>query len=117
MFIVGLDFKKKDFDDLYRYIKRHNLKHVALSIYTPEIGLDHNREYISDNPCDFDYLHLVCKPDYLSVRKFYLYYYVLLIKLFIKGYREKVYDFIDYGYYIKSFIRNIFKGNNNENTV
>ena len=117
MFIIGLDFKKKDFKDLYQYIKRHNLRHVAVSIYTPEIGLDHDYEYISDNPADFDYLHLVCKPYYLSVRKFYFYYYVLLIKLFIKGYRENVYDFIDYGDYIRSFIKNIFKGNNNENTV
>ena len=117
MFIIGLDFKTKDFYDLYAYIKKHHLRHVAVSIYTPEIGLDHDKEYISDNPCDFDYLHLVCKPDYLSVKEFYFHYYILLIRLFIKGYREKVYDFIDYGDYIRSFIKNIFKVNRNESPV
>jgi len=110
MFIVGLDFKKQDFDDLYRYVVKHDLKHVAVSIYTPEIGNDKDVTYISDDLSHFDYLHLVCKPHYLSVRKYYYYYHILLIKLFIKAYRQKVYSFIDYKYYIKTFISNIIFG-------
>ncbi|MBQ6127021.1 MAG: hypothetical protein IJI77_08405 [Erysipelotrichaceae bacterium] len=39
----------------------------------------------------------------------YLHYYILLIRLFLKGRREGVYDFIDYGAYIRSFIGNIFR--------
>ena len=115
MFIVGLDFKGKDFRELYDYIVRHDLKHVAVSIYTPEMGMDHGMEYITDDPSHFDYLHLVCKPEHLSVRMWYFHYYVLLIRLFLKGRREGVYDFIDYGEYIRSFIGNIFRqrGENN----
>lgn len=118
MFIVDFEFKRKDFSDLYKWIKKHNLKHVAVSIYTPEMGLDNYLEYndkmITDNPSHFDYLHLVAKPTYLSVRKYYFYYYMLMIKLFLKAKREGVYDFIDYGDYIKSFIRNMFKKRSND---
>ena len=109
MFILGLDFRGKDFRDLYAYIKKHQLKYVAVSIYTPELGLETEEEYITSDPSDFDYLHLVCRPKYLSVRMWYLHYYLLLIRLFLKGRRERVYDFIDYGAYIRSFIGNIFK--------
>lgn len=108
MFILGLDYVGRDFSDLYAYIKKHDLKHVAVSIYTPELGISKDVEYITDDLTHFDYLHLVCKPDHLSVRSWYFHYYVLLIKLFLKARRDGVYDFIDYGDYIRSFIRNIF---------
>ena len=66
MFIVDLDFTRKDFKDLYKWIKEHNLKHVAISIFTPEMGLEKFSQYkdlmITDNPSHFDYLHLVAKP-------------------------------------------------------
>lgn len=113
MFIIDLDFKKKDFKNLYKWIKNHNLKHVAVSIFTPELGLETYEEYkdriITDNPSHFDYLHLVAKPSNMSVKRFYFNYYILLVKLFLKAKKEGVYDFIDYGDYIRSFIRNIFK--------
>ena len=114
MFILGLDFIKKDFDELYRYIVDRDLRHVAVSIYTPEKGNKHDYEYISDNPSDFDYIHLVCKPKNISVRRYYFYYYILLIKLFIRAYRQGVYSFIDYKYYIKSFLKNIISGRVND---
>ncbi len=114
MFILGLDYKGKDFSDLYSYVKKHDLKHVAVSIYTPELGLDREAEYITDDPCDFDYLHLVARPVHLSVRRWNFHYHVLLIRLFLKARRDGVYDFIDYGDYIRCFIRNIFaKGEGN----
>lgn len=109
MFILGLDFSRKDFYDLYSYIREKDLKHVAVSIYTPELGMNHQEEYITSNPCDFDYLHLVCKPKYLSIRAYYFHYYILLIRLFLKGKRDGIYDFIDYGDYIRSFIKKILK--------
>lgn len=118
MFIVDLDFTKKDFKDLYKWIKKHNLKHVAISIFTPELGLETYNQYkdriITDNPSHFDYLHLVAKPSKMGVKKYYFYYYILLIKLFLKAKKEGVYDFIDYGDYIKSFISNIFKKRSND---
>lgn len=118
MFIIDLDFRKKDFRNLYKWINEHSLKHVAVSIFTPEMGLPTFEEYkdrmITDNPSHFDYLHLVASPTNLSVKKFYLYYYILLIKLFLKAKKEGVYDFIDYGDYINSFIMNIFGKRKND---
>ena len=113
MFILGLDFETKDFKSLYKWIKKHKLRHVATSIFTPEFGIETYDMYkdrlITDNPSHWDYLHLVAKPTRMSVKRYYLNYYILLIKLFLKAKKEGVYDFIDYGDYIKSFIFNIFK--------
>jgi radical SAM superfamily enzyme YgiQ (UPF0313 family) len=113
MFIIGLDYTTKNFKNLYKWIKSHHLKHVAISIYTPEMGIESYNTYkdslITDNPSHWDYLHLVAKPDKMSVKRYYFNYYKLLIKLFLKAQREGVYDFIDYKDYIKSFIKNIFK--------
>lgn len=120
LFIVDLDFKRRDFHDLYRWIKAHKLKHVAVSIYTPEPGLESFAEYkdtlLTDDMRYYDYLHLVCKPKNLPVGEYYREYYLLLIRLFMKAKREGVYDFIDYGYYIRTFWRGFFglKGKKNE---
>ncbi len=112
MFILDLDFKRADFKLLYRYVKENNLRHVAVSIYTPEMGLESSEAFkdrlITDNPSHYDYLHLVAKPEHMSVRGFYLQYYKLLIRFFLRAKKEGVYDFIDYGDYVKSFIHNIF---------
>lgn len=118
MFITDLNFKAKDFKNLYRWIKSHHLKHVAISIFTPEMGLENYKEYkdrlITNNPSHYDYLHLVVKPYNMGVKRYYLYYYILLIKLFLKAKKEGVYDFIDYNDYIKSLISNIFKKRSND---
>lgn len=113
MFILDLDFVPADFKKLYKWIKSHEIKHVAVSIFTPEIGMETYDEYkdriITDNPSHFDYLHLVASPGRISVKKYYMCYYILLIKLFLKAKKDGIYDFLDYGYYIKSFIGNMFK--------
>jgi len=108
MFILGLDFTGHDFRQLYSYIKIHDLKHVAVSVYTPELGISDKTDYITDDLTHFDYLHLVSKPEKLSVRGWYFHYYILLVRLFLKARKDGVYDFLDYGDYIRSFIRNIF---------
>ncbi len=111
MFIIDLDYKAKDFKQLYQWIRRQKLRHVAISIYTPEMGLPTYEEYkdrfITDNPSHWDYLHVVAKPEYMSVKRYYFHYYKLLIKLFLKAWREGVYDFLDYKSYIFSFIKNM----------
>ena len=113
MFIVDIDYTAKDFKNLYKWIKSHNLKHVAVSIFTPEMGIETYDKYknrlITQNPSHWDYLHLVAKPTKMSVRRYYYCYYKLMIKLFLKAQREGVYDFIDYKDYIISFVRNICK--------
>ena len=112
MFILSLDFESKDFKELYKWIKSHNLKHVAISIFTPEIDTETYIEYkdrlITDNPSHWDYLHVVAKPSKISVKRYYFNYYILLIKLFLKAQRDGIYDFINYREYIVSFVRNIF---------
>ncbi len=114
MFIVDVDFEKKDFKNMYNWVKENKLKHVAISIFTPIRGTliynDYKDKLITNNPEDFDYLHVTFKPTKISVRKYYLYYYILLIKLFLLAKKQGVYDFIDYGDYIKGFIKSIFKG-------
>ena len=89
---------------------------LLLPIFTPIRGTKVYEEYkeklITNNPEHFDYLHVTFNPTKISVRKYYLYYYILLIKLFLLAKKQGVYDFIDYGYYIKSFIKNIFKKGN-----
>lgn len=113
MFILDLDYTSKDFKNLYKWIWVHQLKHVALSIFTPEMGLETYNAYkeklITNNPSHWDYLHLVAKPEKLSVKAYYFQYYKILIRLFLKAQREGVYDFIDYGDYIRSFAGNILK--------
>lgn len=113
MFIVDLDYKAKDFKELYKWIKRHGLKHVAISIFTPEMNLEiydmYKDRIITENPSHWDYLHVVARPENMSVKRYYLHYYVLLIKLFLKASREGIYDFIDYKDYIFSFIRDMLK--------
>lgn len=113
MFIIDLDYTTKDFKNLYKWIKNHNLKHVAISIFTPEMKTETYDMYkdriITNNPSHWDYLHLVAKPTKMSIKRYYFNYYKLLIKLFWKAQREGVYDFIDYKDYIISFVKNIFK--------
>lgn len=113
MFIITPDFKKQDFKSLYQWVKENELKHTAISLFVPEFGLPTYREYedriITDNPSHWDYLHVVVRPQYMGVKRFYFYYYCLLIRLFFKAWREGVYDFIDYGSYIRAFITQIFR--------
>ena len=116
MFIVDVDFDKSDFKNMYNWIKENNLKHVAISIFTPIRGTkvyeDYKDKLITSNPEHFDYLHVTFEPTKINVKKYYFYYYILLIKLFLLAKKQGVSDFIDYGYYIKSFIKNIFKKGN-----
>lgn len=114
MFIADIDFTPKDFRNLYRWTREQNLRHIAISIFTPEMGLETYDEYkdrmITDDASHFDYLHLVAKPSKMSVKRYYFHYYILVIRLFLRAKREGVYDFIDYGDYIRSIIKNIFFG-------
>lgn len=112
LLILDLDFSARDFKEMYRWIEKHEIKHVAPSVFTPELGLkiydDYKERIVTDNPEHWDYLHVVAKPSKMSVRAFYIHYYILMIKLFIRGKRQGVYDFINYEDYIKSLVKNIF---------
>ncbi|HHX56559.1 MAG TPA: radical SAM protein [Clostridiales bacterium] len=113
MFIVDLDYTAKDFRILYKWIKKHKLRHTAISIFTPELSSEVYDEYreriITDNPEHWDYLHVVAQPENLSLKGYYFHYHILLAKLLIRGWRDGIYDFLDYGYYIKTILKNLFK--------
>ena len=75
------------------------------------LSVDKGKINPSFDPEKYDYFHVVAKPNNLSVKRFYLYYYILLIKLFILSKKNHAYDFIDYKYYIKLAISKILKIN------
>lgn len=113
LFILDLDYTGKDFRALYRWIKKHELVHTAVSIFVPEMGLETYEQYkdrlITDNTELYDYLHLVVKPEKIGVRRYYFHYYILLIRLFIKAQKDGIYSFLDYKKYIKMFFRDLLK--------
>lgn len=101
MLIVDLEFKRKDFTNMYKWIKKTGLKHVALSIFTPlpgsELYKDYEDKLITDDLTKFDYIHLVVKPTNISEKMYYLYYYILVFRLFNLAKKYGIYDFMDWG--------------------
>ena len=112
LFLADLDFKPRDFRNLYKWIVAHNLKHTAVTIYTPELCTENYERYkeriITDNPSHWDYLHVVAKPAHISVSHFYFCYYKLLVKLLLRAKKDGIYDFLDYKKFILDFIRGMF---------
>lgn len=113
MFIIDLNFKRKDFFNLYKWIYNNDLKHVAVSIFTPMPGTELYNEYksklITNDLTKWDFLHLVAKPKFLGKRQFYFYYYILVIKLFRLAIKNKIYDFIDWKKLRKEFFKLVIK--------
>ena len=113
MFIVDLDFQYKDFRAIEKWIKTHKLKHAAISIFTPEMHSHLMENYrdrlITNDPSHWDYLHVVAKPEHMSVQRYYMHYHILVVKLFLRAWRQGVYDFIDYKFFIKSMLKNLFR--------
>ena len=113
MFIVDLDFTGKDFRRIWQWVRKNKLRHAAVSIFTPEMNSELISEYkdrlVTRDPAHWDYLHVVAKPEKLSVRRYYFHYHILLIRLFVRAWRQGIYDFVDYGFFIKSFLKNLFK--------
>ena len=112
MMIVDLDFTKKDFKDLYKWIKKINLKHVALSIYTPlpgsELYDEYKDKFITDDLTKWDYVHLVVKPTKMSMKRYYLNYYVLVFKLMNLARKHGIYNFLDWKKLKKDFLTLLF---------
>ena len=100
MLIVDLNFTKKDFTNMYKWIKKTGIKHVALSIFTPLPGSKLYEEYedklITKDLTKFDYIHLVVNPTKISIKKYYFYYYILVFKLFNLEKKYGIYDFMDW---------------------
>ncbi len=86
-FILGLDWKKEDFNALAKWIKKLGLVFVNLQPLTPlrgtEIYEQYRKDFIirEDEYEKWDLAHLVVRPSNISIRKYYWYTMVLYYKI------------------------------------
>ena len=84
--ILGVDWEQRDFNRLYRYIKKLGLVFVNLQPFTPMPGTAYFAEYEKELIVPYhehekwDMAHLVVKPAKISVRN----YYWQILKLYYK---------------------------------
>ena len=113
MMIIDLDFTSKDFKNIYNWIKRVELKRFAMSIYTPLPGSKLYKKYedkiVIKDLTKFDFVHVVAKPTNMSVWRFYLNYYILVIKLFNLANKYGTYDYLDINKWKKAYTKFLFK--------
>lgn len=111
LFIIGVEARKEDFDNLYNWVRRTGLKYASVSVFTPIPGTDIYEQYAdrltSDDIADWDFLHLVLEPQNMTRQAFYYQYYKLFMKLSLLGRQRGVYDFVDLGY-IRATARSFF---------
>lgn len=85
-FILGVDWDKKDFDNLYKWIQKLGIKFINLQPFTPLPGTEPFAAYKDDlliprNEYEkWDLAHLVVKPARMSIRA----YYFNMIKIYYK---------------------------------
>ena len=86
-FVLGLDWRKEDFNALEKWIKKLNLVFVNLQPLTPLKGTELYEQYrkdfiVKENEFEkWDLAHLVVRPSNISVRKYYWYTMVLYYKI------------------------------------
>ena len=88
-FILGLDWKKKDFRALAKWIKKLGLVFVNLQPLTPLRGTElyeqYKKDFIirEDEYEKWDLAHLVVKPTYISSRRYYWYTILLYYRIMV----------------------------------
>ncbi|ATW25041.1 B12-binding domain-containing radical SAM protein [Candidatus Formimonas warabiya] len=109
LFILDIDATKKDFDILARYVKKHRLALATAAILTPLPGTAQYEKFkdrlITDDPRQWDFLHLVAAPGNMRKGRFYFEFYRFYVQVlrmnqgkwllhlgraFIKGLRQKL---------------------------
>lgn len=76
--IIPLDFTKRDFKELTKWLKNLNVRFVNLQPLTPLPGTEIFRDYLPDLIVKredyqvWDMAHVVLKPEFMSIRSFYL---------------------------------------------
>jgi radical SAM superfamily enzyme YgiQ (UPF0313 family) len=87
LFVLDIDAKKEDFDNLSRYVQKHRLRFSTASILTPLPGTqqyDKYRDRITvHNPKHWDFLHLVAPPGHMGRWIFYLYFYRFYLQVLV----------------------------------
>ncbi|MFZ5969891.1 MAG: B12-binding domain-containing radical SAM protein [Bacillota bacterium] len=81
LFIAGIDFTKKDFFHLRRWIRKMKLESYTLSVFTPIKGIAEFEKYRGQiQTWDYekwDFLHLVMKPTRMKPLSFYFQFYLV----------------------------------------
>lgn len=101
-FILGLDWKKEDFNALAKWIKKLGLVFVNLQPLTPLRGTDMYEQYkkdfiIKESEYEkWDLAHLVVRPSKISIRKYYLYTMMLYYKITVNP-KSAIYMIKKYG--------------------
>lgn len=101
-FILGLDWKKEDFNALAKWIKKLGLVFVNLQPLTPLRGTDMYEQYKKDFIIredeyeKWDLAHLVVRPSKISIRKYYLYTMMLYYKIMVNP-KSAIYMIKKYG--------------------
>ena len=102
--ILGIDWSKKDFDNLYKWIKKINIKFVNLQPFTPMPGtelFDEYKEKLIIPRTEYekwDLAHLVVAPSKMSVRAFYYNTLKLYLKCILRP-SNSFYIANKYGYF------------------
>lgn len=88
--IIPLDFSKKDFKDMTNWLRNLDVRFVNLQPLTPLPGTDIFDDYLEDLIVKredyhlWDMAHVVLKPKYMSIRKYYFYlllsYYLVVMR-------------------------------------
>lgn len=103
-FILGLDWKKEDFNALAKWIKKLGLVFVNLQPLTPLRGTELYEQYkknfiIKEDEYEkWDLAHLVVKPSNISIRKYYWYTILLYYKITVNP-KSALYMIKKYGLY------------------
>lgn len=85
-FITGIDWGSNDFENLYKWIKKIDIKFINLQPFTPLPGTEVYEQYkdrliIPRGSYEkWDLAHLVVKPEKLSIRR----YYFEILKIYYK---------------------------------
>lgn len=102
LLIADLTFRKKDFQQVYEWVKAQNLKHVSMSIFTPIPPTklyQREKERIFERRIEkWDLVHLVMRPQNLSSFRFYWNDRLFLFKTFLLGYKRGAYRFVNAKY-------------------
>ncbi|MEW9121612.1 MAG: radical SAM protein [Thermotaleaceae bacterium] len=84
LFIVGIDFTGKDFQQLRTWIKKRKLESYTVSIFTPLKGTEaydlYEEKLMTKDWGKFDLLHLTLKPAHMHPILFYFNFYWIYVE-------------------------------------
>lgn len=109
LFIVDIHFRKRDFNQLRKFIRQSGLYYIGVSLLTPIPGTKLYEQYeaklLTHNMEKWDFMHLVVPPVHMSRFRFYLEYYLLVLDLFRIANKKGIYRFIRLNDYKAIFLK------------